>query len=290
MADIQMYSPQEIMGNYADLGAKKAGKPTDKLLLLSILAGLIIGAGAMSSNTVTHDIANPSVARLISGLIFPFGLGMVMLSGAELFTGNTMIITSVMEGKAKLAGMFRNWVLVYFGNFIGAGLLAAGCAFYGQLNHGSGHLAVYTMKVAATKCSITFGYGIVQGILCNLLVCLAVLISLAGKDAVGRVVGAYIPIVFFVIGGFEHCVANMYYITAGLLAKTVPAYAELALEAGIHTESLTWGNFLLNNMVPVTIGNIIGGLAMGLLMWYCHLKGHSHPVAAKKEQNVTTNI
>ena len=150
--------------------------------------------------------------------------------------------------------------------------MAAGCAFFGQLNYSGGALAVYTMKVAAGKCAIPFANGVVLGILCNLLVCLGVLMAMSAKDTTGKIIGAFLPVAYFVLCGFEHCVANMYYISAGLMAKAVPAYAQLAAEAGVDLSALTLSNFLLGNLVPVTLGNILGGAALGWLMWFCHLK------------------
>jgi formate/nitrite transporter len=268
---MSLFSPAEIISNYADIGAKKASSPGWKLLLLGVLAGFLIGMGSAVTNTAAHAITNVSAARIICGLLFPFGLGIVMLVGAELFTGNCMIPVSVLAGKTGWGGLLKNWVCVYLGNFIGGVLLAAGCAFFGQLNYSDGGLAVYTIKVAAAKCVIPFGNGVVLGILCNLLVCLGVLCALSAKDASGKILGAYIPVAFFVICGFEHCVANMYYIPAGLFAAQVPRYAQLAAAAGVDISALTWGNFLVRNLVPVTIGNILGGATIGVLLWVCHV-------------------
>jgi formate/nitrite transporter FocA (FNT family) len=138
-------------------------------------------------------------------------------------------------------------------------------------------LAAYTIKVAAAKCSLGFGDAAALGIFCNLLVCLGVFMALSAKDAAGRAIGAYAPVTFFVICGFEHCVANMYYIPAGLLAAGVPEYLAKATELGVHAESLTWGNFLFSNLLPVTVGNIIGGVTLGALMYICNMRGKSAP-------------
>jgi len=269
---INLFTPAEIVGNYADIGAKKASTPIWKLLLLGVLAGFLIGMGSAVTNTASHSIENVSVARIISGLLFPFGLGMVMLIGAELFTGNCMIPISILEKKASVGGMLKNWLFVYLGNFTGALLLAVGCAYSGQLNYSGGGLAVYTIKVAAGKCDISVGPAIVMGILCNLLVCMGVLCAISAKDTTGKILGAYIPVAFFVICGFEHCVANMYYIPAGLFANAIPEYAAKAAEAGINTAALTWGNYFVGNLLPVTIGNILGGAGLGVVLWYSYLK------------------
>jgi formate/nitrite transporter len=267
---MNLFVPAEMIQNYALAGKAKAEKPFAKLLTLAVMAGIFIAFGAAVSNTASHSIANVSAARVISGVLFPFGLAMVLLTGAELFTGNTMISVSVLSGSTTAAKMLRNWGVVYLGNFIGAALLAAVCAWFGQMELSSGGLAVYTIKVAAGKCAMPFQNALMLGIPCNILVCTAVLCGLSAKDTAGRIAGAYIPVAFFVICGFEHCVANMYYIPAGLFAAQVPRYAALAAEAGVDMSALTWGNFLLRNLLPVTLGNIIGGAGIGMAMLFSH--------------------
>lgn len=269
---MNLLNPTEAIQSYAEAGKKKAERPIRKMFLLAVLAGLIIAFGGASTSTASHSIGNVSAARIISGLLFPFGLGIVMLLGAELFTGNCMIPVSVLEKKTTVGRMLRNWCVVYLGNFVGALLLAAGCAYFGQMNYSDGGLAVYTIKLAAGKCALSFPSGVVLGFFCNVLVCAGVLCSVSAKDASGRILGAYIPVAFFVICGFEHCIANMYYISAGLFAMSVPQYAQLASEAGIDTSMLTWGNFLARNLLPVTVGNILGGASLGATMWAGHIK------------------
>ena len=144
------------------------------------------------------------------------------------------------------------------------------CAYSGPMNLNNNGVAVYTMKVAAGKCALTFGNAVVLGILCNVLVCIAVAMSLMSKNTVGRAIGAYLPIAFFVIAGFEHSVANMYYISAGLFATNIPAYVDAATAADLDLSGLTWFNFLVHNLLPVTLGNIIGGCSFGALLWFAH--------------------
>lgn len=267
-----MFSPAEFINNYAAAGGAKTKAPTARLLLLAVLAGLFIAVGAAASNTAAHGVDNVSAARVICGLLFPFGLIMVILTGAELFTGNCLIPISVLSGRATVGGMARNLAVVYIGNFIGAAALAACCAFFGQLDYSAGGLAVYTIRLAAGKCALPFGKALVMGILCNVLVCTAVVCALCAKDVAGRAAGAFVPVAAFVICGFEHCVANMYYVPAGLFALSVPRYAQLAQAAGVDVSALTWGNFLLGNLVPVTLGNLIGGMALAALLWAAHGK------------------
>jgi formate/nitrite transporter len=241
-------------------------------MVLAILAGMLIAFAAAASSTAAHSVANVGLARTITAAIFPFGLGMVVLMGAELFTGSCLIATSALDKRVRLITMLKNWLLVYIGNFIGSIIVAAGGAFSGQFKYSAGGLAVATIKTAAAKCALPFGSALILGIFCNVLVCLGVLLALSAKDTSGKILGAYLPVFFFVISGFEHSVANMYYIPAGIFAKMNPVYAQLAATAGVDVSKLTWGNFLLGNLLPVTLGNIIGGVAVGALLWYCFLR------------------
>ena len=264
-----MLSPAEFVNLYAQIGAKKAGNSTRKLYLSAVLAGFLIAAGAVTANTAGHMLTNAGVSRVVCGLLFPFGLIMVIITGAELFTGNCLIAISVLERKTALSGMIRNLAIAYIGNLLGAVVLASAIVYCGQLDLSGGAFAVHTIRTAAAKCAIPFGKAVVLGILCNILVCAGVMCGLCGKSLAGKAVGAFVPVSFFVIGGFEHCVANMYYIPAGLMAAGVPQYAQLAQEAGVNLAGLSLGGFAAN-LIPVTIGNILGGCGFGALIWACH--------------------
>ena len=265
-------TPAQMAESCAASGAVKAKRPAAQLLVLGILAGAFIAFGCAATNTAAYGIADVWTARTVSALLFPFGLGMVIVMGAELFTGNSLICVSLLSGRCTLSGMLRNWVIVYLANLLGALLVAGGCAFFGQMNYSGGQLALYTMKLAAGKCALPFGNAFVLGALCNVLVCTAVLMASTAKDTAGRLMAAYFPVCFFVLAGFEHSVANMYYIAAGLMAKTVPAYAQLAIEAGLDLSALTLRGFLLSNLLPVTVGNVVGGVLVGVAVWFCHLR------------------
>lgn len=264
---MNLFSPAEFVENYTAIGEKKAMAPVWKLLLLGIPGGLFIALGAAVASTAVHDITNVGLARMVSGLLFPLGLIVVLITGAELFTGNSLIAISVLEKRTTVGRMFRNWVLVYLGNFAGALLLAACCAYFGQLNYSDGALAVYAIKVAAAKSAMPFSNAFVMGVFCNILVCASVMMALCAKDVAGRAIGAYVAVAMFVICGFEHSVANMFYVPVGLFATTVPKYAALAAQAGIDTSALTWGSFLWKNLLPVTLGNAVGGVGFGALIW-----------------------
>ena len=270
-----MLSPGEFVSFYAQAGAKKAANGADRLAFSAVLAGFYIASGAVVANTAGHLLTNAGLSRVLCGLLFPFGLIMVIITGAELFTGNCLITISLLEKRASLAGMVRNLVIVYIGNLLGALVLAAAIVYCGQLDLSGGALAVHTIRTAAAKCAIPFGKALVMGILCNVLVCAGVMCSLCGKSLAGKAIGAFVPVSFFVIGGFEHCVANMYYIPAGLMAAGVPRYAQLAREAGVDLTALSLGGMTVN-LIPVTIGNIVGGCGFGALIWACHRTEPQH--------------
>lgn len=268
-----LLSPAETVSAYAEAGAKKCALPPLRAFLLAILAGSLIAFAGAATNTAAHTAQAAGTVRLICGLLFPFGLGIVVLMGTELFTGNCLIAISVLEKKAALSAMVKNWIIVYLGNFVGSLLVAAICVFSGQLNYSDGALALFTMKLAAGKCALPFGAALMMGIACNVLVCLGVLCAMTARDTTGKILGAYIPVALFVLCGFEHSVANMFYVPAGLLAGAVPSYAARAAESGLDLSLLTWGNFLVRNLLPVTLGNIIGGAGVGALLWRGHRVG-----------------
>ena len=270
--NMELFTPAECAENYVKAGRGKAQLPLGKMFALAALAGVFIAVAGAATNTAVHTVSNVGAARTVIGLLFPFGLAMVILMGAELFTGNTLMVMSALERQVTVGGLLRNWCVVYLGNVAGAVLVAAGCAFGGQLNYSGGQLAVFAMRLAAGKCVLPLGNAVISGILCNILVTTAILMSMSGKDLAGRVIGAYLPVAFFAMCGFEHCIANLFYVPVALFAKLVPTYAALAAEAGVDLEALTLGNFLLRNLLPVTVGNIIGGVGLGSVYWWCHRK------------------
>lgn len=263
-------SPKEITDNYVAGAIGKATMTTWRLLLLSFFAGMLIALGAIASSTAAHAVPDAGIARLIMGAIFPIGLMMVVLLGTELFTGNALMVSAVVARKITVLQLLRNWALVYVGNFCGAVLMAWLMATFGQLDIGQGALAVFTAKVAATKASIPWMNGFVLGIFCNLLVCIAVYLGNTAHDTAGKILGIFFPVFGFVVCGFEHCVANMYYIPAGIFALWNPAYTGMIEAAGINTAVLNFGTFVTANLIPVTLGNIVGGVVVGLIMYAAH--------------------
>ena len=266
----------EVIEQNIQNGIKKTNLTTKKLILLGIAAGFFIGIGAEASSLAMHGISNVGLARTVAGAVFPIGLMLIVLLGGELFTGNCLISMAVYDKKAKLKGMIRNLTIVYISNFIGAALMAWMINNCGQLNFSDGGAGAFTIKVALGKVGIDPIQAIVSGILCNVLVCLAIFMAATAKDVAGKCIAIFFPIFVFVISGFEHCVANMYYIPAGIFAAHNPLYAAKATELyGITAEQLSGLNIgtMFSNLVPVTIGKIIGGMVfVGLLYWYLYRK------------------
>lgn len=267
------YSIKEAVNKYIAGCDGKVKASVGKLLLKAILAGMMIGMGAAGSSVAAHGITNVGLARLTAAVVFPVGLMMVILTGAELFTGDCLMVMGTAAKKHSIGQLIRVLVLVYVGNFIGAGLLTWAVYGSGQFGYSANLLGAYTIKVALGKVTLNFGTALVSGILCNILVCAAVIMALCAKDITGKLLVSFFLIMLFVTSGYEHCVANMYYITAGLFAKLNPAYVQAAMEQYGYTagqlEALNIPNFIIKNLLPVTIGNVIGGMVMlGLPLWY----------------------
>lgn len=275
--DNQFNSPAEVVKlNIKWGGEGKATLPLGKMILLGIMAGAFIALGGAASSVAAHSITNVGLARVVTGAIFPVGLMMVVFIGGELFTGNCMIVMAVLNKKTTWLAYLRNLVVVYFSNLTGALIIDILVVSSGQFNYTDGLLGAYAIKTALAKVSITPAQAVASGILCNILVCIAILMATAAKDIAGKVWGIFFPIWAFVIGGYEHCVANMFYIPVGMLAAHNPDYVAKASEAyGITTEqisTLTISNSL-HNFIPVTIGNIIGGAVfIGYLCYQVHMK------------------
>ncbi|MBR5429178.1 MAG: formate/nitrite transporter family protein [Firmicutes bacterium] len=269
-----MLAPKEVAERYVAAGRNKAALPVGKMLILGMLAGAFIACAAVGANTAQCTVADPSLAKLASACVFPGGLAMVLLAGSELFTGNCLLLLPLLQKEIGAGAMLRNWLFVYLGNLLGSLLVVGLAAAGGQWGLFSGQLAVTTIKVAAAKVSLSFPAAFCLGVGCNFLVCIAVWISFAADTVGGKLAGLFFPIMLFVLSGFEHSVANMYYIPAGLAAAADPARAALAAQAGVDMSGLTWSAFFLRNLLPVTLGNIVGGsLLVALPYWFCCLRG-----------------
>ena len=258
-----MNTPLEIADIYIMVGDGKTTQRLWKLFLLGFLAGAYIALGALASQIVSCGIETPAAARLLSALVFPIGLVMIIIAGGELFTGNCLIFISVLSKNTYFSAMLRTWLVVFLGNFMGSVFIAVMVNFGHVLTLFDGALAKSVVAAATAKVNIPFTDALIKGTLCNFMVCIAVWISFASDDNMGKILGLYLPITLFVVCGFEHSIANMYFVPAGIFAQHV---------YNIPSEALHWGSFLLRNLLPVTVGNIIGGSVMvGMGYWLIYL-------------------
>jgi len=264
------------------IGVKKMTTSILNTLILGALAGVYIGFGAALATLVGHDAAanvGIGVAQILVGSVFSVGLMLVVVAGAELFTGNNLMIAGVLEKEYGFARMLTRWGLVYVDNLIGAVLLAFMMYESGLWKMASNGVGAKAVAIAVAKVNLPFGEAFFRGIGCNWLVCLAVWMALSAKDIAGKVLSIFFPIMAFVALGYEHCVANMYFIPMGVFLKGTAA----AVAPGLET--LTWGNFVTGNLIPVTLGNIAGGaLFVGSLYWYVYVRR-----ADKAEQGVSAS-
>ncbi len=287
MADISFDAlvPAEIATKAEAVGVKKANLDFLTMFALAILAGAFIGCGAIYATTVwTGGGALPyGVNRLLGGLVFCLGLVLVVVAGAELFTGNNLIVMAWAAGKVSTAKLLRNWAIVWTGNLVGSLLTAVIMLLSKQYTFSNGALGLTAMNIAKTKATLDPIQAFFLGIMCNALVCLAVWLCFSGRSVIDKILAIIFPISAFVAAGFEHSVANMYFIPIGLLIKQFAPDTFWALDAlakatpaAITVDSfakLTWGNFFINNLIPVTLGNIVGGAGLvGLVYWFAYLR------------------
>lgn len=248
-----MNLPKDIAKSYIDTGAAKAAMPKGRMVLLAMLAGAFIALAGVAA-TVGTALAG----KLAGACIFPAGLAMVIVAGSELFTGNNLMVIPLLEGRITAGQLLAAWVVVYIGNLAGAVLVAAAAVWSGVL----GACSANVIATAAAKCSLSFGEAFIRGVLCNVLVCTAVWMAMAARDVTGKIAGLYMPVMAFVLCGFEHSIANMFYIPAGLFSL---------LRYGGEAEGLTLGAFFVKNLLPVTLGNIVGGAGLGVLLHTVYL-------------------
>lgn len=275
-----MHSPIEIARNYVDIGIHKTNLSAFKMVLLGIFAGMFIGFAGIASTTATSTISNISVAKLVGAIVFPAGMAMVLIAGSELFTGNTLIIIAVLEKKVRVMRMLKNWFFVFVGNFIGAALVAIFVVAGNTPELFDGRLAESIVAAGAARCNLTIMESFIRGILCNILVCIAVWMAFASKDVSGKLITSFWPILVFVLCGFEHSVADVYFGVAALLT---------AEKFQIMAEGLNWSNFLFVNLIPVTLGNIVGGagvVGFGYWLTYLHQTPYTHNSVEEEQEEM----
>lgn len=274
-----MHSPLEIARSYVEIGIHKVRLSAFKMLILGIFAGMFIGFAGISATTGGATVENASLSKLISACLFPAGMAMVIVAGSELFTGNNLIILAVLEKKVKWYEMLKNWFFVFIGNFIGATFVAALVVMGHVPDLFGGRLAQSVVNSAMSRVNMSFGDAFVKGILCNILVCIAIWAAFAAKTVSGKLLMSFWPVMTFVLCGFEHSIADIYFCMAGIFT---------AGEYGIAAEGLTVGSFLLKNLLPVTLGNIVGGAGIvGAGYWLMYLRHtplYSQSIEAEQEE------
>jgi formate/nitrite transporter len=266
--------PGEVARKAEAVGVTKAGMGKLDVFVLSVLAGAFIALGAIFSTTVVAGGADLpyGVVRLLAGLVFTLGLVLVVVAGAELFTGNNLIVMAWASRRVTTARLLENWTLVWIGNFVGA--LATAVLMYvsKQYEFGGGAVGQAALSIAVAKTSLGFVQAIALGMLCNALVCLAVWLTYGAHTTTDKILAVIPPIAAFVAAGFEHSVANMYFISIGLLVKSDEGFVS-SLDPQPDLSNLTWQSFFVDNLLPVTIGNILGGAVLvGAVYWFVYLR------------------
>jgi formate transporter len=255
------FSPKEIAARVESIGVAKARLPLLSMLMLSVLAGAFIGLGALYFVLVRSDPTLGFAARqLIGGVAFSLGLVLVVVAGAELFTGNNLLAMAWADGKITTRDLLRNWTIVCVGNFIGAAGLALLVFLSRHTEMNNGAIAEEYLRIATAKITMPFWTAFFKGVLCNVLVCMAVWMALAGRSVIDKIAAIVFPISAFVAAGFEHSIANMYFIPLAMLLQTFD-------NIGMTVQTITWAGFF-SNLIPVVMGNIIGGSVLVGLVYH----------------------
>ena len=269
--------PQAMAEKMEHVGVVQANLGPLRMFALSVLAGAFIALGAIFATTATTGAGDLpyGIGKLIGGLVFSLGLILVIGAGAELFTGNNLIVMAWAHGRVSTIRLLRNWIIVYFGNFTGSILTVVMMLFSGQYLFNNGAIGLNALNIANHKVGLDLVQALFLGILCNALVCLAVWLCIGARSVTDKILAIIFPITAFVAAGFEHSIANMYFIPMGLAIKAnagAEFWGQIGKTAADYA-NLTWGNFFLANLLPVTIGNIIGGAVMvGLVYWFIYLR------------------
>lgn len=255
-------SPAEMASRVEAGGVAKAALDAPRTLVLSVLAGAFIGLGALASTVASTEAGlGYGPTRVLSGVAFSLGLVLVVVAGAELFTGNNLLVMAWAERRVTTSAVLRNWALVYAGNFAGAVATALGVHLSGVHALGGGGVARTALAIASVKLELDPSEAFFRGVFCNALVCLAVWLAFSARTTTDKMLAVVFPVTAFVAAGFEHSIANMYFVPLGLLL------------GGQATDPTAWARFLGMNLLPVTLGNVVGGsLMVGLVYWFVYLR------------------
>jgi formate transporter FocA len=275
-ASLDALVPAATARKAEDVGVAKVNTSAEKLLVLGILAGAFIAFGALFSTVVTAGGGMPpGVTRLLGGLVFSLGLILVVVGGAELFTGNTLMVMAVASRRVRVARLMRSWAIVFVGNAIGAITVAALFFASGRPDAGDGSIGARSLQIAAAKTSLPIGEAFVSGILANTLVCLAVWMSMSARSVTDKILAIVFPITAFVAAGLEHSIANLYFVPSGLFQRAWASdefWATTGLDPSNYPD-MTWSRFVVHNLLPVTAGNIVGGAVLvGMTYWFVYLR------------------
>ena len=268
--------PKEMATEAESIGVNKVNMSTVKTVVLAILAGAFIALGAAFFVVVTsHSVLSEGLTRLVGGVCFSLGLILVIVGGAELFTGNNLIVMAWANSKVSSRQLLRNWGLVYLGNTIGACFIVLLMFLAKTHMHAAGAVGIHILTIAEKKCTLGFVQALSSGILCNILVCLAVWLCFSARSTSGKILSIIFPITAFVTLGFEHSIANLYFVPQAIfILQHDPLFAaELQPQVMATYHDISWQNFVFNNLLPVTLGNIIGGAVLvGLVYWFIYLR------------------
>jgi len=270
---LDAFPPAEMAERMEAVGVKKAKLDFWSMFVLAILAGSFIGLGAeFCTLTITDTGLGFGLNKLLGGLVFSLGLILVVIAGAELFTGNNLIIVAWVNGKLTLGQLMRNWVIVYFGNLVGSLITALLMYMTRQWTFSGYHVGVTALNIANSKVNLAFGEALARGILCNALVCLAVWLCMSARSVTDKILAIVFPITAFVASGFEHSIANMFFIPIGILLKGETAVLDAAGKTAADFANLTLGGFI-GNLIPVTLGNIFGGgFMVAAVYWFIYMR------------------
>jgi formate transporter len=273
--EIDAYSPAQMAARVEKAGITKGNLDFTTMFVLAIMAGVFIAFGAVLCTFVIHDSQmTEGLTKLIGGLVFCIGLILVVVAGAELFTGNNLIIMAYVSKKVTLNQLLRNWAIVFLGNLVGSLIIVFLIYYTGMWSGGKAAVGIKAVMIANGKVNLSFTHAFFRGILCNMLVCLAVWLCFSGRSVTDKILAIIFPITAFVALGFEHSIANMYFIPAGIVAKGLPQVLQ-AMEAKGSVPDLSNLNLagFLKNIIPVTLGNIVGGgVFIGAIYWFVYLR------------------
>ncbi len=271
---IDPYSPKEMAARAEKIGVTKAHLSAPNTIVLAILAGSFIALGALFSTIVSTDTGlGYGINRLLAGAAFSLGLILVVIAGAELFTGNNLIVMAFAARKVRVEELVRNWVLVYIGNFIGAALTALAIYWSLQWTADNFKVGANALALANAKVNLSWDVVFVRGMIANALVCLAVWLAYSARSNTDKILSIIPPITAFVAAGMEHCIANMYFVPLGIFLANEPAVLQAAGLSPDKLTNLNWVTFVTNNLIPSTLGNIFGGAVLvGLIYWFVFMR------------------